>query len=173
MSGRLLGILLLGFTAVFAAALWYFQIYAFYQTETPEGFEVRLTSLVSGQPEKVPASDITVLDAETSPLKFRACFRLTNSLLMLTETYVLTEEATPLQSPSWFECFDAAQLTEDLETGKALAFVGQAHISYGIDRIVAVYDDGRGFAWHQINECGTAAFDGKELPAGCPDKPES
>ena len=92
---------------------------------------------------------------------------------MLTESFVIVEDATPLQAPGWFDCFDAATLTEDLESGAAIAFLSQPHVSYGVDRIVAVYGDGRAYAWHQINECGQAAFDGDPLPADCPEKPES
>ena len=54
-------------------------------------------------------------------------------------------------------------------------FVGkssQKRISYGIDRIVAIYPDGRGYAWHQINACGEVVFDGQPAPENCPPKPE-
>ena len=41
-----------------------------------------------------------------------------------------------------------------------------------IDRIVAVYPDGRAYAWHQINRCGEVVFDGNSAPEGCPTPPE-
>lgn len=173
MNGKVLGVGLLGFTAIFAAVLWYFQTYAFYEIETAEGDTIRLVSVVSGEPSPIPVSEMTTLDADTSPLKYRACFRVTNSIAMLTESFVIVDDAKPLQPPSWFECFNAKALTEDLASGEAVAFLSEANREYGIDRIVAVHQDGRGFAWHQINACGTAAFDGKDLPAGCPEKPES
>ncbi len=91
---------------------------------------------------------------------------------MLTETYVIYDDAVPLNAPGWFDCFDAAEIGAALENGEALAFLGTENISYGIDRIVAVLPDGRGFAWHEINTCGKLAFDGEDLPATCPPKPE-
>ena len=47
------------------------------------------------------------------------------------------------------------------------------NVSYGIDRIVSVLDDGRGYAWNKINRCGKIAFAGKPLPPDCPTPPES
>ena len=91
---------------------------------------------------------------------------------MLSETYVAYDEAVPLIAPNWFDCFDAKQLGSDLEKGIALAFLGEENITYGIDRIVAVYDDGRAYAWHQINDCGAVVFDGRPAPDGCPEPPE-
>ena len=91
---------------------------------------------------------------------------------MLTETYIIRDDAEPLVAPSWFDCFDAVQLGADIENGEAIAFLGVANIQYGIDRLVAVYPDGRAFAWHQINECGEVVFDGNPTPEDCPPTPE-
>jgi len=143
---------MLGFTAVFAGSLWYFQNYAFYEVDTPDRFDMTLVSVVSGAPETIAASGFTVLDAETSPLKFRACFRVQNSIPMMTESYEIYDAATPLQPPAWFDCFDHVRITEDLASGEAVAFLSQKEIEDGVDRVVAVYDDGRAYAWHQLND---------------------
>jgi hypothetical protein len=45
-------------------------------------------------------------------------------------------------------------------------------VLYGIDRVLAIYPDGRAFAWHQINACGKFVFDGDPPPEGCPPVPE-
>ena len=90
---------------------------------------------------------------------------------MLTETYVSYEGAVPLNAPNWFGCFDAASIGEDLEEGQAFAFLSERNITYGIDRVVAVYDDGRAYAWHQINRCGQVVFAGNPAPSGCPPPP--
>jgi hypothetical protein len=45
-------------------------------------------------------------------------------------------------------------------------------VSYGIDRIVAITEDGRGYVWHQINDCGEVVFDGEPAPENCPEPPE-
>ena len=53
------------------------------------------------------------------------------------------------------------------------AWLGTADITYGIDRVIALDADGRGYVWHQINPCGEVVFDGKPAPEGCPPKPEN
>ncbi|MCA8869832.1 MAG: histidine kinase [Rhodobacteraceae bacterium] len=151
MKGSVLMGGLLGFTAIFGATLWYFQNYAYYEVTHPEDFTMRLT-LNNGSIDAIPAHDFTVLDAKTSPLKFRACFTVENSIPMMTETYVIYDDATPLKPPSWFDCFDYARLTRDLKSGEAVAFLAQKNIYQGVDRVVAVYGDGRAYAWHQLNQ---------------------
>lgn len=143
---------MLAFTAVFAAALWYFQNYAYYSVTTPKEFGIRLTLSSGGEPVPILADDFTVLDAGTSPLKFRACFHVGNSIPMMTETYKVFDTPTPLQPPSWFTCFDAGQLSEDLSSGDAIAFLSEKNILDGVDRVIAVYGDGRAYAWHQLNK---------------------
>lgn len=152
MKGTILMSGLLGFAAIFGAALWYYQVYAFYEVAETDDFDMRLTLVMSGEPDSIPADNFTILDADTSPLKFRACFKVVNSVPMMTETYVIYDDPTPLQPPSWFECFDAGKLADDLGSGAAMAFLSEKDITNGVDRVVAVYDDGRAFAWHQLND---------------------
>ena len=92
---------------------------------------------------------------------------------LLTETYALHENPIPNNAPSWFDCFDAQAIGAALEDGTATAYLGIFNVVYGFDRVVAIDGDGRGYVWHQINECGEAAFDGDPLPDGCPPKPEA
>ena len=40
----------------------------------------------------------------------------------------------------------------DLESGAAVAYLGQPNVHPGVDRVIAVYPDGRAFAWHQMND---------------------
>ncbi|MFQ1699817.1 DUF6446 family protein [Loktanella agnita] len=154
------------------AALYYLQVYAFYDEVNAEVADVRLTSVSSGQAESVSVAAYQAVDADSSPIRYRACFTMPLSQAMLTETYVVYDAPEPRVAPGWFDCFDAAQIGEDLQT-QAIAFLGVENIHYGIDRIVAVYPDGRAFAWHQINECGAVVFDGDPVPAHCPPVPES
>ncbi len=51
--------------------------------------------------------------------------------------------------------------------------MGVENVQYGIDRVVAILPDGRGFVWHQINRCGEVVFRGDAAPEGCPPPPES
>ncbi|MCB1369140.1 MAG: hypothetical protein KDK00_15340 [Rhodobacteraceae bacterium] len=133
---------------------------------------IRLTRVMDNLPEPMLAEAFEGIDAPTSPLKFKACFRAGNSIPMLTETYVIYDNATPLKAPAWFSCYRHREITDALDTGGAVAFLGEANIQYGVDRVIAVFDDGRAFAWHQLNQCGQAAFSGVDLPDGCPPKPE-
>jgi hypothetical protein len=55
----------------------------------------------------------------------------------------------------------------------AIAFLGIENVRYGIDQVVAVLPDGRGFVWQQINACGAVVFNGEPAPEGCPPVPES
>jgi hypothetical protein len=45
-------------------------------------------------------------------------------------------------------------------------------VIYGVDRVVAITEDGRGYVWHQINRCGEVVFDGQAAPDDCPEPPQ-
>lgn len=173
MTGKfLVGIIVIA-ALVAGVAMYYLQVHHFYERVEATGTsDVQLTSLVSGEPEPVLYDDFEAIDADSSPIRYRACFSTSMSHAMLTETYELYEGAEPLVAPGWFDCFDASAIGASLESGQALAFLGQKDIRYGIDRIVAISDDGRGYVWHQINQCGEAAFDGESVPENCPEPPE-
>jgi len=152
MNGKIPGAIIVGVALVTGIAIYYLQVYGYYRTLDPEMVDLRLTSLVSGAPEPILADDVQAIDADSSPLRFRACFTIPTSLPTLTETYVLYETPEPLTAPGWFDCFDAAAVGEALEVGDAVAFLGQHGIHDGVDRVVAVFGDGRAYAWHQLNE---------------------
>ncbi len=135
---------------------YWLQEYAYY---TPVAFqtgaEILLTPLTSPQPEAIPVKDIQGIDASSSPLRFRACFTTELTLATLTETYTVYDKPTPLNGPSWFSCFDAGKITDALASGEAVAFLSQANIvpavdKIEVDRVVAVFPDGRAFAWNQL-----------------------
>ncbi|ALI56415.1 DUF6446 family protein [Celeribacter marinus] len=173
MNGKLIvgGIVLTAI--VFGAGLYYSQVYAYYETfdaSAPRA-TVRATTF-DGVAEDILAADYEGIDANTSPIRFRACFTTPLSTAMMTETFVPYEAAEPLIAPKWFGCFDAKQIGDDLEAGTAMAFLGEANFDYGIDSVIAVYPDGRAFSWHQINPCGEAVFDGDPAPEGCPPAPQ-
>ena len=133
-------------------AVYWLQVYAFYEPVVFEpGNEIRLTPVASDQPEVIVAENVTGIDADSSPLRFRACFTTPLSQAMLSETYRLYDDPTPLNAPGWFDCFDAAAIGAALEKGEALAFLAEAEIHAGVDRVVAVFPDGRAYAWHQLN----------------------
>ena len=137
---------------VAGVAIWYLQVYAFYdKAQFKPGQEIVLTPLMGGTPEPIVVENLDGIDSQSSPLRFRACFTTPLSQAMLTETYAPYEGAEPLVAPSWFDCFDAVEIGTALERGEALAFLSQSEIHKDVDRVVAVFPDGRAFAWTQLN----------------------
>ena len=152
MNGRIIAGFLVLSGAVAGIAMYWLQVYAFYEEAAfVPGQEITLTSIESGQPEAILADDVKGIDADSSPIRFRACFHTPLTPAMLTETYKIYEKPEPLTAPGWFDCFDAAAIGESLEKGEAIAFLSQANIHPGVDRVVAVFPDGRAYAWHQLN----------------------
>ena len=173
MSGKLLGIIIIMTALIAGVALYVFQIYAFYEPVKATGnADVQMTLLASDQPEPILYDNFEAIDADSSPIRYRACFTTSMSQPLLTETYKAYDKAVPNVAPGWFDCFNADEIGAALASGRALAFLGTENIHYGIDRVVAVMPDGRGFAWHQINHCGEVVFDGDPAPADCPPQPE-
>ena len=173
MIGKVLIVVILASAIIAGALMYYLQVYGFYDEVQQTGeSDVLLTTVTGGAPEAILAENFQGIDAESSPLRYRACFQTPMSQAMLTETYELYDDPVPLVAPDWFECFDAAAIGEALETGEAMAFLGTGNIIYGFDRVVAILPDGQGFVWHQMNECGEEVFDGNPPPPGCPPPPE-
>ena len=151
-NGKILAGTIVIVAAIAGIGMYWLQEYAFYSPAVFQpGREIRLTLIESGQPEPILAEGITGIDANSSPLRFRACFKTPLTQAMLTETYKVYEGATPLNGPSWFDCYDAAEIGTALDQGEAIAFLSEASIVPGFDRVVAVFADGRAFAWHQIS----------------------
>lgn len=150
MNGRLVAGGIVIVAAVAGAAMWWLQLYAFYERVGAE--EIALTPLGGGEPQPVAVEDFEGIDAQSSPIRFRGCFRLPMSLATLTETYEIYPDPEPLVAPPWFGCFDAAAIGEALRRGEAVAFLGQRNIRPGVDRVIAVFPDGRAYAWHQLND---------------------
>lgn len=151
-AGKIIVGAILIVAAVAGGFLWYTAERAFYEPVAFQpGQEIRLVPLTSDQPEAIVVEAVEGIDADSSPIKFRACFRTPLSLAMLTETYREYPAAEPLIAPRGFDCFDAAEIGRALESGEALAFLSEPEIHPGVDRVVAVFPDGRAFAWHQLN----------------------
>jgi len=173
MTGKILALFLVLAAAIAGGSLYYLQVYAYYDEVTEEqAGGVTLVANAIGKPVKIVYNDFQAIDSDSSPLRFRACFSVKNSIGMLTENFRVYDNPVPNMAPGWFDCFDAKALGAALEEGTAFAFLGEENVRYGFDRVVAVMPDGRGFAWHQINHCGEVVFDGNPAPEGCPPVPE-
>lgn len=145
-SGRIIVIVIFVVTILFGVSLWYANTRAYYAPiETVEITVQR----PDGTFDALETTDAQGIDATTSPLRFRACFTLA-------DTAPLTDAAnyadpTPLFSPAWFDCFDATAIGTALEAGEAQAYLGHRNVARGVDRVVAIFPDGRGYAWTQLN----------------------
>lgn len=149
MNGKLVAGGIVALSLITGGAVYYLQEYYYYDRLDPAGAEIALT-LVDGRTEPIPAASVEAIDAGSSPIRYRACFTTPLSLAMLSETYVIYDDAQPLVAPHWFDCFDAAAIGEALEQGRALAFLGTKDIHPGVDRVVAILEDGRGYVWNQL-----------------------
>ncbi|KAA0912096.1 histidine kinase [Aquicoccus porphyridii] len=171
MSGKIIAGFIVIVSLIAGAAIYYLQVYAYYEEVTPIGTgDVMLTTMTTGAPEPIVYDEFRAINADSSPIRYRACFTTTLGLDALRTSYERYDGAEPRVAPHWFSCFDAKEIGRALETGAAHAFMGTSNIEYGIDRVVAVMPDGRGFVWHQINHCGEVVFDGRPAPEDCPPK---
>lgn len=137
-------------TAIAAGAgIWYTQEYGYYAEIDPTGLQasVRIETAAGAQPLAI--TDFQGIDADSSPLRWRACFTLDGPL---PADVVPFEGATPLYGPGWFDCFDAEQIGEDIQSGAAQAILSQTDIHPDVDRVLAIYPDGRAFGWQQYND---------------------
>jgi hypothetical protein len=171
-----MGQILAGVTVASALAagfgVYYTTVYAFYDRVEPQGAEdVMLTRADSGAVEPIAHGGFEAIDSDSSPIRYRACFTTPEPLKELTATYAPYDGAEPRNAPGWFECFDAEALGLAIEEGQARVFTGARNIEWGIDRVVAITEDGRGYVWHEINDCGDKAYDGTPLGEDCPPRP--
>jgi len=108
MTGKILALSLVLAAAIAGGSLYYLQVYAYYDEVTEEqAGGVTLVAGAIGKPIKIVYSDFQAIDSDSSPLRFRACFNVKNSLGMLTENFRVYDDPVPNMAPGWFDCFDA------------------------------------------------------------------
>jgi hypothetical protein len=174
MTGKVLALILLLSATIAGSGMYYLQVYGYYYTVHPNpGADVMLLAEGADRPQPIPYTGFQAIDADSSPIRYRACFETELTLDELRATYIPAEEATPLTAPGWFDCYDAIELADAMKTGQAEAFIGVKNVHFGVDRIVAVTQDGRGFIWHVLNNCGEKAYDGTVVGEECPPRPQS
>lgn len=101
MKGKLVGGFIVFVALATGIAVYWLQEYAYYhEAAFNPGAEILLTPIESDQPEVILAQNVQGIDAESSPLRFRACFETPLTQGMLTETYRAYEGAEPLNAPS-------------------------------------------------------------------------
>jgi hypothetical protein len=130
---------LVGFTFVFGMAFWWFQEHAFYEENWAD--KVEIAGVV------YPVTQWKGITSESSPLKMRACF-------VISEPFEAPPSiaANPLVAPGWFKCFNAEYITESLASNYGKAYVAEHNDPEGFDRIVAVFPGGKAYMWRQLSE---------------------
>lgn len=171
-SGKIIAASVAVIAAIAGGALYYLQVFGYYERLEANEVSVSLTRKENQAPEVIATRAVSAINADSSPIRYRACFETELTTKSAAEIYAPHPSALPLVAPFWFGCFDATELGEDLENNRAMAFLGVENITYGIDEIVVIYPDGRGYAWRQINRCGQTVFKGKPAPEGCPQPPK-
>lgn len=172
MSGKIIAIVIVVCAAVAAGWMYYLQVYGYYYNVTPTpGQDVVLVRQDSQVGEPIPYTAYQAIDADSSPIRYRACFQTSVSLDDLTAIYIVQLTGEPRVAPGWFDCFDAETIGAAVESGALTVFLGAKNISYGVDRVIGIGADGRGWVWHELNECGHKEYDGTVVGEECPAKP--
>lgn len=173
MAGKILAVILIASGLLAGAAMYYLQVYGFYDDVAGDpGRDVVLLPLGGDTPQPIAYRSFEAIDADSSPIRYRACFKTDLTPAELAQLFEPSAQQDPRNAPGWFGCFDAEALGAQLKAGTATAFLSVKNISYGVDRIVAVTETGQGYAWHELNNCGKKAYDGTVVGEVCPDRPE-
>ena len=150
-TGKIMASMIVLSAVLAGLAVYYLQVYGFYSPldEATGAAEIHVTA---DDMAAIPlaVSEFRGIDADSSPLRYRSCFRV-GDLAPLAGAQRF-EAPTPLVAPRWFSCYSAKALTADLESGAATAYLGQPEVHPDVDRVIAVYPDGRAFSWHQFND---------------------
>ncbi len=110
---------------------------------------INLTPIAGGAVEPVLIDGQPIVAFSTDAKFYYACFQTPMSFGLLTETYEISDDALPAKPLGDMACYDQQKIAMDVASGEALSLVGERNIIEGIDRIIAVYPDGRAYAWHQ------------------------
>ncbi|MCB1390450.1 MAG: histidine kinase [Rhodobacteraceae bacterium] len=166
MTGRIAALAIVISAAVAGIAMYYLQVYGYYQELEPQiGYQV---ATPDGGTARLDIADFRGIDSDSSPLRYRACFQIVGALPEMVDR----PHSEPLNAPGWFDCFDAERIGEDIVAGRARAVMVEQDAPWGFDRVMALYPDGRAYVWPQINHCGEKVFDGQPAPADCPPQPQ-
>lgn len=148
MNGKWVAAAILGPALLAGAAVWWLQVYAYYERVEPVGPHEMTLVTTEGAPVPLRVEDWEGIDASSSPQRFRACFR---THLPQDQGFQPYPGAEPLNAPGWFDCFDARQIGEALERGEARAYLSARNVHVDVDRVIAIFPDGRAYAWQQFN----------------------
>ncbi len=115
----------------------------------PVDVTIALTPVGGGAAEEILLDGLSATSDNAIPESLWACFETPLSMGLLTESYEVAEDVAPTNPVSSLPCFDAEAVSAAVSNGEAVAFVGERDVWPGVDRLVAVYLDGRAVAWNQ------------------------
>ncbi|AXC48368.1 histidine kinase [Paracoccus suum] len=151
MNGKWPALALVAAGLAAGAGVWYMQVWGFYETLPQDRVAPQITAtLADGTLRVLPVASAEGIDANSSPVRWRACFTLSQPAPVA--DMVPFAAPTPLNGPSWFDCYDSGAVTAALASGEAKAYLGAAEVRPDVDRVLAIWPDGHGVAWHQFNE---------------------
>tara|TARA_B100000029_G_scaffold474429_1_gene516720 strand:- start:162 stop:602 length:441 start_codon:yes stop_codon:yes gene_type:complete len=142
MSGKMTVIIILGSSFCFGILFFYFQTFAYYQ-------EVLGLQSITVDSRKIEVWDYKGIRASTSALKMRSCF---NAEVRDFQDLTLAKNPQPLSAPFWFSCFNSKDLQNAIDDGRAKAYIAVENERKGVDRLVIIYPDGKGYEWRQLNK---------------------
>ena len=142
MSGKITVITILGTSLFFGIIFFYFQSYAYYQ-------EFSGVVKIEVQNRKIDVENYLGIKAKTSALKMRSCFVVKPSAF---RNLSLAENPQPLKAPFWFDCFNSKDLQQAIDDKRAKAYLAKENEADGIDRLVVIFPNGRGYEWRQLNK---------------------
>lgn len=152
MNGRIVAGGLVAVAVLMGAGLWYANQYAYYHSVSlGPTLAMTLVPQAGGAPVPLTVAGFRGIDAASSPIRFRACFTVATPLPEIAAHYAPYPGAEPLLAPRWFSCFDARAISLALKSGAAKAFLAERRIAPDVDRVIAVFPDGHGFAWQQLD----------------------
>ena len=147
--GRVAVLVIVGAGLLGGALMFYLQVWGYYDAVNLGDDPVVIDA--PGADAAFAVSSFEGIDADSSPIRYRACFEVDRPevLRQLAEP---APDAVPLNAPFWFGCFDADLIGGDLAAGRALPIYLRRDVMPGVDRVAALYPDGRAYAWHQLND---------------------
>jgi hypothetical protein len=111
--------------------------------------DIKLTQQSNNLPIKILINDKPISAYSTDAKFYNSCFNVITTIDQLSSKYVKSNNPAPSKPLGNMACYNYDQLKEDIKSGVAYSFIGEENIINGIDRIIAVYSDGRAYAWHQ------------------------
>ena len=94
--------------------MYYLQVYGFYaKVDLEQSKGISLVSLATLESDKIEVVNFQGIDADSSPIRFRACFEIKQSVDLLRQKYITLDAAMPRNAPRWFECFNSKRIGKD------------------------------------------------------------